>query len=113
MPYIEFDNKKIYHNSTGQGTPLLLLHGNVVSSLMFKQEIEFYKDFFQVIYFDYPGHGKSERLEKFHTDFWYYNSLAAKKILGEYTSYWYKRRCSRWVESRGTYTRKNFQNDCR
>lgn len=84
MPYIEFDNKKIYHNNTGQGTPLLLLHGNVVSSLMFKQEIEFYKDFFQVIYFDYPGHGRSERLEKFSTNFWYYNSLTAKKVLEEY-----------------------------
>jgi len=84
MPFIEYDNKKVYHNSEGSGNPLLLLHGNVVSSLMFKQEIEFYKDFFQVIYFDYPGHGRSERLNMFSDDFWYYNAGAAKAVLDEY-----------------------------
>jgi pimeloyl-ACP methyl ester carboxylesterase len=84
MPYLKFDNKQIYHNSEGEGYPLLLLHGNVVSSLMFKQEIEFYKDFFRVIYFDYPGHGRSERLEKFHDDFWYYNAHCAAKVLEHY-----------------------------
>ncbi len=84
MPYIRYDNKRVYHNSEGNGEPLLLLHGNVVSSLMFKQEIEFYKDFYKVIYFDYPGHGKSDRLERFSDDFWYYNANVAKAVLDEY-----------------------------
>jgi pimeloyl-ACP methyl ester carboxylesterase len=84
MAFISFNSKRVYHNSEGSGELLLLLHGNVVSSLMFKQEIEFYKDFFHVIYFDYPGHGKSERLEKFSEDFWYYNARAAKAVLDEY-----------------------------
>ena len=84
MPFIDYKGKKVFHNSEGEGHPLLLLHGNVVSSLMFKQEIEFYKDFFKVIYFDYPGHGKSERLESFDDDFWFYNAKAAEIVLNHY-----------------------------
>ena len=84
MPFIKYEGKNVYHESVGKGYPLLLLHGNVVSSLMFKQEIEFYKDYFQVIYFDYLGHGKSERLEQFHDDFWFYNSGTANAVLEYY-----------------------------
>ncbi len=84
MPFLEFKGKQIYHKSEGEGYPLLLLHGNVVSSLMFAREIEFYKDFFRVIYFDYPGHGRSERLDKFDDDFWFYNALCAAEVLKHY-----------------------------
>jgi len=81
MSYINYDGKKVFYDSTGVGYPLLLLHGNVVSSKMFFQEIDFYKDFFKVIFFDYPGHGKSERVTKFAPDFWHYNAGAAKQVL--------------------------------
>lgn len=74
MAIFSFENKKVYYKITGHGAPLILLHGNTVSSKMFKGIIKMYAKDFQVIVIDFPGHGKSERLKKFETDFWYYNS---------------------------------------
>lgn len=81
MPYFDFDNNKIFYETYGEGKPLLLLHGNTVSSAMFTSEIEFYTDLFKVIVFDYPGLGKSGRFESFRDDFWYYNSQAGFALL--------------------------------
>lgn len=81
MPYIDYDGSKVYYNVEGEGEPLLLLHGNTVSSGLFKDEIPFFKQFYKVIYFDYPGHGKSERLGEFKEDFWRYNAGCALQIL--------------------------------
>lgn len=83
MPFFKFDNLDIYHDEVGTGYPLLLLHGNAVSSLMFAQEIEFYSQYFRVIYFDYPGHGKSTRLDRFHDKFWHYNALTAQALINQ------------------------------
>jgi len=83
MSYLKYYNKDIYYDTTGKGYPLLLLHGNVVSSKMFYREIEFWSEYFKVIIFDYPGHGQSERLERFSDDFWLFNAGAAKLVLKE------------------------------
>lgn len=83
MSYLKYQHKEVYYDSTGKGYPLLLLHGNVVSSKMFDREIDFWSEYFQVIYFDYPGHGKSERLERFSDDFWLFNAGAAELVLEE------------------------------
>ena len=83
MAYFEFDNKKVYYNIMGKGEPLLLLHGNTVSSRMFGTLINKYAKDFQVITIDFPGHGKSDRLEKFDTDFWFYNSNVTYALIEE------------------------------
>lgn len=83
MGYLKYYNRNVFFDSTGHGYPLLLLHGNVVSSKMFYREIEFWSDYYKVFFFDYPGHGKSERLERFSDDFWLYNAGAAKLVLEE------------------------------
>ena len=81
MAYFKFENKKVYYRIVGQGAPLLLLHGNTVSSKMFAQVLKKYAKAFQVTLIDFPGHGKSERLKKFETDFWYYNALATNALI--------------------------------
>ncbi|MBI9063736.1 MAG: alpha/beta hydrolase [Marinilabiliaceae bacterium] len=83
MAYFEFDNKKVYYNIKGEGEPLLLLHGNTVSSRMFGALINIYAKEFQVIRVDFPGHGKSDRLEQFDTDFWFYNSNVTYALIEE------------------------------
>ena len=83
MPYFNFENKKVYYKRVGHGAPLLLLHGNTVSSKMFTWIAKKYAKEFQVILIDFPGHGKSERLEKFETDFWYYNSEVTYALIQE------------------------------
>jgi len=83
MAYFNFENRKVYYKVEGYGAPLLLLHGNTVSSKMFSQIIKRYSRYFQVILLDFPGHGKSERLMKFETDFWYYNAKVTYALINE------------------------------
>lgn len=81
--YFEFEEKNIYFKTKGEGKPLLLLHGNSVSSKMFRFEIEHFSEKFRTITFDYPGHGKSGRVNRFRDDFWNYNARCAGKLLEE------------------------------
>ncbi len=83
MPFYKFENGKVFYEIFGEGEPLLLIHGNSVSSRMFHPIIKLYADNYKVILFDFPGHGKSSRLEKFETDFWYYNSKVSNALLEE------------------------------
>ena len=55
MSYFLFDNKKVFYNEFGMGTPLLFLHGNTASSMMFFEIVEKYKDNFKVILIDFWG----------------------------------------------------------
>lgn len=81
MAYFKFENKKIFYKIVGHGAPLMLLHGNTVSSKMFSQISKKYSKDFQLILIDFPGHGKSERLEKFETDFWFYNAKITHALI--------------------------------
>lgn len=81
MPYFRFDNDKIYYRVKGHGPPLLLIHGNSVSSKMFNAVLKLYSKSYRTVVFDFPGHGRSSRLEKFETDFWYHNSKVASALL--------------------------------
>lgn len=81
MSYFEFDGKQVYYGVEGEGEPLLLLHGNSISSNIFKHITPKFKDHFKVFYFDYPGIGKSERVEKFRDDYWYYNGLCGFELM--------------------------------
>ncbi len=81
MPYFKFNNNNVYYNIVGEGIPLLLLHGNTVSSKMFNPIFKLYSKNYKVISLDLPGHGKSSRLDKFETDFWFYNSQVCFALL--------------------------------
>lgn len=84
MAYHIYNNKKIYFDIIGEGSPLLFLHGNSVSSNMFHYLLDLYKEDFKVILLDFLGHGKSDRLTKFPTDFWFDQSLQAISFLEEH-----------------------------
>lgn len=81
MPYFIYEDKKVYYRVVGHGAPMLLLHGNTASSRMFKGVVKEYAKKFTVIMLDFPGHGKSERLQKFETDFWFYNAEVSHALL--------------------------------
>ncbi|WP_321345053.1 alpha/beta hydrolase [uncultured Draconibacterium sp.] len=83
MAYFVFKNKKVFYRTIGKGEPLLLLHGNTMSSKLFVTLTRKYAKYFKVILVDFPGHGKSERVEKFETDFWYYNSEVIYVLIQE------------------------------
>lgn len=83
MSYFIFDNKRVYYNEIGVGIPLLFLHGNTASSMMFSEIAERYKEHFKVILIDFLGHGKSERLQKFPVDLWFYEAEQVIAFLRE------------------------------
>jgi len=61
--YVKIDDNKLYYESYGQGTPLLLLHGGVGSILIFKDCISKLSEYFNVIAVDSPGHGRSSHVD--------------------------------------------------
>lgn len=74
MSYFVFENKHLYYNEFGTGKPLLFLHGNTASSNMYVQISDKYKQDFNVILLDFLGHGKSDRLNDFPVDLWFYEA---------------------------------------
>jgi pimeloyl-ACP methyl ester carboxylesterase len=81
LPYFKYNEKKVYYSIEGAGEPLLLIHGNSVSSKMFSPVLKYYTSNFRVILMDLPGHGKSARLYSFPKDFWYENAMAVHALL--------------------------------
>jgi pimeloyl-ACP methyl ester carboxylesterase len=61
--YVTVNGHKLYHETYGQGTPLLLLHGGLGSILHFKDCIESLSKHFKVIALDSPGHGRSSHVD--------------------------------------------------
>ena len=51
----------IYIGDEGKGFPLVLIHGFLGSSRMWKPQIDFFKEYFRVITPDLPGFGKSNK----------------------------------------------------
>jgi pimeloyl-ACP methyl ester carboxylesterase len=83
MPYFSCNKGKVFYEDMGEGEPLLMVHGNTASSKMFRPVLKHYKKRFRLIIPDLPGHGKSERLDKFPLDFWYDNAIVVNKLIRE------------------------------
>ena len=85
MSYFEYEGKKIFYSEKGTGEPLLFLHGNTASSQMYAQVAQEYTKEFKVILIDFLGHGRSDRLDVFPADLWFYESqqvIAFLKLKG-------------------------------
>ena len=53
----------IHIGDEGKGFPLVLIHGFLGSSIMWRPQIDFFKDHFRVITPDLPGFGKSNNIK--------------------------------------------------
>ncbi len=61
MPKLRVNNTGIYYEVTGQGEPLLFIHGLASSSRSWKKQVPFFARHYRVITFDVRGHGRSDR----------------------------------------------------
>lgn len=71
MSFFPYKNKQIFYEEMGEGTPLLLLHGNTASSKMFLPMIPILSTEYKILMMDFLGCGRSERLSVWPTDLWY------------------------------------------
>jgi len=60
MPYLEFDSKRVYYESTGQGPAVVFLHGFLENSEMWRPWIPVFSQKYRVVTIDLCGHGKSD-----------------------------------------------------
>ncbi len=83
MSYFTFENKQVYFQELGSGTPIVLLHGNTASSRMFEKIAMEYMENHKVILIDFLGHGRSQRIEEFPADLWFYEAKQVIAFLEE------------------------------
>jgi len=65
--YIHYKGGKIYYSDTGTGKPIVLLHGYLESSEIWKRFAVRLSQTFRVIAVDLPGHGNSTLFSECHT----------------------------------------------
>ena len=70
MPYFYYQSKKIFYKETGGGNPLIMLHGDTASSLMFEFILPLYQENYRVILLDFLGNGQSDRVDRFPENLW-------------------------------------------
>jgi len=74
----------IYVGDEGKGFPLVLVHGFLGSSKIWKPQLDFFKDYFRVITPDLPGYGKSIKVKSYSsisdTATYLLNSLEERKL---------------------------------
>lgn len=71
MSYFNYNGRKIFYEEMGEGKPLILLHGNTMSSKMFASIVSLLADKYRVITLDFLGCGQSDRLNEWPADLWY------------------------------------------
>ncbi len=64
---VNYRNSTIYFSQSGAGATVILLHGFLESSTMWKDMVPELSSRFRVITIDLPGHGKSDCLGYIHT----------------------------------------------
>jgi pimeloyl-ACP methyl ester carboxylesterase len=65
--FIDFRGKKLFCQSAGKGPAIVLLHGFLESSVLWKNYIRKLSESFRVIAPDLPGHGHSEPIASVHS----------------------------------------------
>ena len=71
MSYFSYTDKQIYYEETGEGTPLILLHGNTSCGKMFDPIVPALAANYRVIVPDFLGNGRSDRVGKWPSDLWF------------------------------------------
>ncbi|MEG1019129.1 MAG: alpha/beta hydrolase [Oscillospiraceae bacterium] len=83
MAYFNYQSHEIFYQEIGDGTPLLMLHGNTASSVMFYEMTAKYAQDYKVILIDFLGCGKSDRVPCWAEDLWYDEAMQAICLLDE------------------------------
>jgi 3-oxoadipate enol-lactonase len=61
MPSIQINHTELYYESSGQGDPLLFIHGLGSSVRDWENQISYFAERYRVVVLDLRGHGKSDK----------------------------------------------------
>jgi pimeloyl-ACP methyl ester carboxylesterase len=61
MPKLRVGDINLYYEITGQGQPLLFIHGLGSSARDWELQVDFFSEFYQIVTFDVRGHGQSDK----------------------------------------------------
>ena len=84
--FIEVNDIDIYYEVLGHGEPLIMIHGNGEDHKIFYKAANILKDHFTCYLIDSRGHGKSDKVSKFHYEdmasdiYQFINKLALKEV---------------------------------
>lgn len=73
--YIQLEGQVLYYEIEGEGTPMILLHGNGEDHTIFDKLVEAWKDTYKMYLIDSRGHGLSATPEVYH-----YHEMAADVV---------------------------------
>ncbi|WP_090630936.1 alpha/beta fold hydrolase [Neobacillus massiliamazoniensis] len=59
MPMLDLNGSRLYYSVLGEGTPIVFIHPPLISSVVFKSQIDELSKLYKVITFDIRGHGRS------------------------------------------------------
>jgi len=61
MPVLKIQDLNVYYESTGEGSPLLFIHGLGSSTRDWENQVPYFSRHYKVIAYDVRGHGKSDK----------------------------------------------------
>ncbi|WP_163527698.1 alpha/beta fold hydrolase [Halobacillus ihumii] len=68
MPIVKLnDGAELYYEVSGEGKPVLFLHGVWMSSRFFQKQVPYFREGYQTITLDFRGHGQSSAIDSGHT----------------------------------------------
>jgi len=83
MPKLHINNTCLYYEVTGQGEPLLFIHGLASSSRSWKKQVPFFSSHYRVLTFDIRGHGRSDKpIEPYSIELFAQDAAELLKALG-------------------------------
>ncbi len=83
MPKLRVNNTGIYCEITGQGEPLLFIHGLASSGRSWKKQVPLFSQHYRVITFDIRGHGRSDKhIEPYSIELFAADTVELLKALG-------------------------------
>ncbi|MGD2124540.1 MAG: alpha/beta hydrolase [Desulfobacteraceae bacterium] len=77
MPFVDLEDGRLYYESTGQGHPLVLIHGAWASQQWWRWQIPALSRYYHVVSLDVRGHGQSSPLEGTYSVFGFARDLDA------------------------------------
>lgn len=57
--YVSLDGSRLFYTVSGEGSPLVLLHGNFTDHRIWDEQADFFAAYYQVIRYDLRGYGQS------------------------------------------------------